>query len=230
MKLKLTLALLLAAGLALPAFADDVKIPNDTGEPVLPLVDCPTDGYDYKCDLITQLLDTDVLYQFGPLGYIEGDGVIVDAILEIELEQTWVGDLVAWLWYDFDCDGPPYDVGPVYALCRAQLDGCPFPDDCCGCSGDVIGEFFFSDAGSMPLGEFDCPTLIPPGCYTPAIESPNPFAVFNGEPTGGCFYLELGDAAAGDDTYLVEWCIWTKAEPPVPVESTTWGKIKAIYE
>ena len=54
----------------------------------------------------------------------------------LDIQQTWVGELVAYLYYNADGDGT-FDHGPVAILCRPNLDGCPWPDDCCGCSGEV---------------------------------------------------------------------------------------------
>jgi hypothetical protein len=227
--MRFLLALTLVLGLAAGAAADDNKVPND--EPFdIERVDCDVTGFTEYIDYQARTLETDVEYWFGPIQINAGDPISAVA-LDINLTQTWVGDLVAELFYDIDCDEIP-DVGPVSALCRPQLDGCPFPDDCCGCSGDVNGLYRFADGdlGAIdPLGEYDCPSSIPEGCFLPAIESPTGFSVFSGLPSGGCFWLRMGDAAAGDDTFLNYWSVWVLAGETANDE-TTWGSIKILFE
>jgi hypothetical protein len=224
MKARVVLTLGLLLGLAFSAGAQ--KIPNDSGDPVIPIQDCDITDYKGYC-LPGTFLDCDSLL-LGPMEVVDDGQTIADVVLELRIFQTWVGDLKVLLYYDVDCDGTP-DVGPVSALCRPQLDGCP-SDGCCGCSGDVEGSYLFSDNGTVPLAEGDCPTVLPQGCYTPAIESEYPFSVFNGLRKGGCFWLYIVDGACADPTDLFEWCVWTLNEPPTPTQETTWGQIKNIYE
>jgi hypothetical protein len=202
--------------------------------PPPPVYDCPTEGYDYCAMTVDLVLETSVMYTFGPLPC--GDaGPIEDVVLEIDISQTYCGDLIISLYYDEDGD-TIYDAGPVHALCRPNLTGCPWPDDCCGCYGDVIGIYMFGDAATELLGEGEnCITTIPQHCYAPAIESPAGFVdTFGGMECGGDWYLEIGDGAAGDDTHLIGWGVYVACgeEPPPPTatESTTWGQIKSIYD
>lgn len=192
---RIALGLILALGLAFPALAQE---------------DCDLTNYEEHC-LSGGFVDCDSLW-LGPL-QIQDDGVsIEDIILELRISHTRVGDLKVLLYYDVSCDGTP-DVGPVAALCRPALDGCP-SDDCCGCGSDIDGSYFFSDDASTPLGEYLCPTMIPEGCYAPAVESENPFSVFEGLPKGGCFYLKVVDGACDHPTDLAEWCVWSLTSPP----------------
>lgn len=226
MKLVTVSCLACALMLASVAAAQDLKIPNDVQMETL-VVDCPVTGYTEYSITENLALDTDVEYMLGPLATNAG-AMIQDVRLDLDITQTWVGDLVAELFYDVDCDGTP-DIGPVSALCRAQLDACPFPDGCCGCSGDIDGVYRFGDDAIAPLGEFDCPTTIPPGCFLPAVESPTGFVVFNDLGTGGCFWLRIGDGAAGDDTFLRGWTAWVLQGGTTPVEPATWGQVKSTY-
>jgi hypothetical protein len=226
MKFRAILMFALIVGFALTANAQ--KIPNDSGEQAIQPGNCPIEDYKGYC-LPGVYIDCDSLL-LGPMT-VEDDGTtFTDVILQLNISQTWIGDLKVLLYYDPEgCDMQDM-VGPVAAMCRPGLDGCP-SDGCCGCSGDILGDYFFSDDGGLtPLGEFDCPSFLDPGCYMPAIESPNPFAVFDGQPKGGCFWLFFVDGACADGTDLFEWCVWTLNEVVVPVEETTWGQIKTIYE
>lgn len=230
MKLPIVLLFLCFLGIASLALADDIKIPNDT--PMDPdRTVCLTTGYTGYPGVVGQLLVTDTWYTFGPIQTAAGCA-IDDVMVDLDVSQTWVGDLVAEVWYDRDCNGS-FDVGPVRLLCRPNLAqlACVIPsDECCGCSGDLNGIYTFSDSGTEALGDPTCPSTFPTGnCYLPAPESANPFAVFDGEATGGCFYLLVGDAAAGDDTTLRNWKVWVKCSGPVPNEPNSWGEIKSIY-
>ncbi len=225
MKLLTTLCIL---ALALPALANDLelKIPNDGG-PAGARIDCDVSGCDYYGMTVgTNFDDTAGLLAFGPIT-TTGGCAITNVVLAVDIDQTWVGDLIIDLYYDEDSDGI-YDYGPVSALCRPQLDGCPL-EDCCGCSGNVVGVFTFGDDAAEPLGEYDCPGDFVPGCFLPAIESPAGFAdTFAGAAAGGDFWLEIGDGAGGDTTYFNAWgvyvCCGTTAS-----ENTNWGQIKSDF-
>ncbi len=155
----------------------------------------------------------------------DGD-TIDDVILSAELSHTWSGDLRLWLSYDVECDGTD-DAGPVAALCRPGLGTCD-PDGCCGCSAGVLGLYMFSDDGGIPLAE-DC-IAVDPGCYSPAIDSPNPFAVFDGLAKGGCFNLFAADGACADTGTVNTWIVAVKnGTGGVPTESVSWGELKSTY-
>jgi hypothetical protein len=225
MKWRGILVLALIAVFAVSAHGQ--KIPNDTGDPVIPIQGCDTTGWKPHIVYGPWIFDCMVNPPI-PIEVPDDGDVIQDVIFEIDIFQTWCGDLKMEIWYDYECDGQ-YELGPVAALCRPQLDGCP-DDGCCGCSGDVRGVYQFGDDGTTPLGEFDCPTIIPIGCYTPAIESLNPFEVFKGAPKGGCFWVRAVDGACADGTELYSVAVWTDNVPPTPTQDTTWGQIKALYE
>jgi hypothetical protein len=214
MRRTLAIALALMVGLGTAAFAEK-ETPTDTGQPGEPREFCDTTGYDCIENIVEMLLETDLLYEFGPIAAPADYG---DVILEINLDQTWVGDLVAFL---------NSGTVSVAALCRPSLAGCPFPDDCCGCSGDVSGTYQFSDAGTESLGDPNCPSTISPGCYLPAPESANSFADFAGV-AGDEFLFQIGDGAAGDDTMLHSWTVCFETGVTA-VEELSWGKVKATY-
>jgi hypothetical protein len=225
MKLATTIICIIA--LALPAFANDLKlIPTENGASA-DRVDCDVSGCDYYGMSVGETFDaTGGPLTFGPLT-TGGSCAITNVVLSVNINQTWCGDLVIDLYYDENNDGI-YDFGPVSALCRPALDGCAY-DGCCGCSGDVLGTYTFGDDGADPLGEVECGDIIPTGCYMPAIETPAGFAdTFAGAAAGGHFYLEIADGAAGDETTLIDWgvyvCCGTTAS-----ETTNWGKVKSDF-
>lgn len=221
------LIFLLALGFISAPLADDIKIPYDTpGD--LERIECPTDGYTYYGVDVGETLVTDQWYTYGPIQIAGGDPML-DIMMDVTVTQTWVGDMVALLYYDVDCDGE-YDFGPVAALCRADYEGPCDMEGCCGCSANVDGTYMFGDAGAPPLGEADgCVDPIMPGCYMPAVESESFAVVFNGVAAGGCFYIEFGDSAAGDDTYLASVGVWVSGGVS-PVGPDTWGSIKGQFK
>lgn len=224
--MKTATVLLLALVLALPVMANDIKVPNDT-DVILDRMECDVANCDYYSMTVNaEFDDVDALLVFGPLA-TTGDCVIGNVVLEIDINQTWCGDLQLHLYYDADGDGV-YDAGPVSALCRPDLDGCPM-DGCCGCSGDVIGVYTFGDDADETLGEPNCPTVIPPGCYLPSIETPEGFIdTFGGFLAGGDFYIEVADCAGGDSTILTSWGVYVCCAV-TPAGQNTWSQIKSVY-
>lgn len=212
------------------AIANELKIPNDNGSSG-PRVTCDVAGWDYQNRTENaQFDDTGGFLDFGPL-HVGSSGTIADVVLELNIEQTWIGDLIVYLSYDEDGNGS-VDHGPVMALCRPALDGCAF-DGCCGCSGNINGLYTFGDDAADPLGEFDCPTDVPPGCFTVAVESPMGFAdTFGGAATGGNFWLEVADGAGGDATSLYAWGVYVRAEgePELTVLHDGSGDVPTIQE
>ena len=225
----MVLAMVLA--LAVGVSAEDVKIPNDGGQPG-PRVECDVTGCPLYIEAVGETLVTDQGHIFGPID-TDAHGDITNVVLRLDIWQTWVGDLVAGVYYDADGNGS-YDFGPVYVLCRPNLADCPFPDGCCGCSGNVgsgsdPATYTFGDDALESLGDPNCPTEIPSGCYLPAPESPHTFAeAFAGAPSGGHFYLEIGDAVGGDDTYLGGWGVFV-CTSTTATEKSSWGRVKKMY-
>jgi hypothetical protein len=195
----------------------------------------------FVCDLtdytsINQVLGVDIpdgspvgTGLLGPIQFTDNGSVIVDAIVEIDLTHTWVGDLRVFVYYDGDCNGTP-DIGPVALLCRQDLALCE-PDGCCGCSGDLTGPgYVFSDSSPDELGDPDCPSAIPPACFHPALESPNPLSVFDAENRGACFWIEAFDGAGADVGTLNGWTVHLlDSGGATPVEAASWGTIKGTY-
>ena len=219
--MKLASILFLALIIAVPAMANDLKVPNDSDTPGT-RVECDVTGCTFFGGGSGWSGDAMGPVVLGPLG-TDCNGNITNVVLSIDIVQTWIGDLNIHLYYDADNDGV-YDAGPVQALCRPNLDGCPW-DGCCGCSGDLNGWYTFDD--TAPSIEDECLAGFPPGCYGPDYKSVG-LDVFNGLPSGGCWMLWVADGAGGDLTTVHDWAAYVLYES-TPVEHASWGTIKALY-
>jgi hypothetical protein len=203
------------------------KVPYQGSGDATPAGSCPTDGYKRFAGDGGMIPDCDPGGLTLSLATDDDGATIDDVILGVEISHTWVGDLRVWLSYDLECDGTD-DVGPVAALCRPALDGCA-EDGCCGCSDDLGGLYYFSDDAAGPLGE-DCPGFLEAGCYAPAIDSPAPLSVFDGQPKGGCFTLFTADGACADTGLISSWEVAVlNGSGGTPVETTTWSALKARH-
>jgi hypothetical protein len=204
-------ALLLIAGFAL-AEADPRKVEN--AAPATSTRSYGCDEEDYMCYL--NLVNVDIpdddpagVFHY-PIATDPGY-IIQDVIISANIQHTWVGDLIIYIYYDIDCDDVADVTGGI--LCRHGLDDCP-TQDCCGCSGDLEGWYGFSDTESSI--EDVCETSIPAVCYGPDYDSVG-LDVFDGLPTGGCFWLQAIDGAGGDLGTVFAWevCILGEEIPPV---------------
>ncbi len=186
-------------------------------------LDCITDGYDaYTGGTGGDVPDDDIVgVTFGPLPTL-GTATMEDVILNVNISATWIGDVRLWLLYDTDCDGYAEVTGEL--LCRHNLAGCP-PDGCCGCSGNLGGWYGFDDTAASI--EDLCPSVFAPGCYGPDYDSSG-LDVFDGLPSGGCFWLFCADGAGGDATSIGGWEVYVLTEI-TPVEDSTWATVKALF-
>jgi hypothetical protein len=229
------LACLFAATFAGGALA--AKVPNETPpNPSDNPGQCPTTGYKFlrSPELFLSVPDgTPVGVTTPPLQLPPDGSTILDVVMDMEFEHTWIGDMNIKLFYDHDCSVATPPFGPVSVLCRQQLAGCPV-DGCCGCSGDMFlgGRFVFGTNGATKEIAADaqgCPSVIPYGCYRPAVESQFTFSVFSGLRKDGCWYLDLQDGAGADEGLLANWQINVANQQTTAVESSTWGAVKAGY-
>jgi hypothetical protein len=166
---------------------------------------------DYMCDLNLVNVDIPDNDPAGVLHYpIETDPgyIIQDVIISANMQHTWVGDLIINIYYDYDCDGDFDVVGGV--LDRHGVPGSTF-----GCSADLEGWYGFDDAHASI--EDDCVTPVPATCYGPDYDSVG-LDVFNGLPTGGCFWLHAIDMAGGDEGTVYAWEVCVLGEPIPPAE------------
>lgn len=145
--------------------------------------------------------------------------IITDVIIDININHTWVGDLVVTLKHTSS-------TGEVKSVDLINRPG--VPESSFGCSGDLVSDpenkyFFGSDPSLEPIGEFDCPALLPNECYAVAIENPGGLEIFRGQPKGdGIWELCITDNAAGDVGTIFNWSVHLLCEQPIGVEETTW--------
>ncbi len=139
---------------------------------------------------------------------------IVDVVVDIEIEHTWVGDLDIILRHTDDGGF----VREAALLARPGV-----PETGFGCSGDLIADpenkYYFGTRDDLePIGEFDCPAVIG------ALEQ------FRGLGCGdGIWQLIITDHAGGDDGFIHNWSIHIRCEGTIAVENETWGNLKALY-
>jgi hypothetical protein len=205
-------ALLLVSSIAL-AEADPRKVENAVPASSTRSFGCDEEDYMCRSNLVNvDIPDDDPA---GVLHYpIETDPgyIIQDVIISVNIQHTWVGDLIIYIYYSLDCTDEYDAEGGI--LCRHQLAGCP-TQDCCGCSGDLEGWYGFSDTESSI--EDVCETSIPAVCYGPDYDSVG-LDVFDGLPTGGCFWLHAIDGAGGDLGTVFAWEVCILGEPIPPAE------------
>jgi len=152
--------------------------------------------------------------------------MITDVVVDLDIEHTWIGDLTITL-----CHIP--DTGGVQCVDLLQRPG--VPQTTFGCSADLVSDpenkYYFSSRPDLePMGEADCPSAIPAGCYAPAVENTFGFEAFHGTLIGdGSWTLCVTDSAGEDDGFLHNWSMHVLTDSPVGVGTASWGKVKAGY-
>lgn len=212
-----TIAFLLAALLLISSGAlaegDPRKVENAAPTTPTGRVDCITDGYMCDMNLINFAIPDNDPSGVTMIPIVTDPGYIIqDVILNVNIQHTWVGDLIMTVSYSLECDDHLDGLGSV--LCRHGLAGCPF-DGCCGCSGDLEGWYGFDD--TAPSIEDACEASFPAACYGPDYDSYG-LDGFDGLPTGGCFVLHVSDCAAGDVGTVYAWEICVLGEPIPPAQ------------
>ncbi|GJM45302.1 MAG: hypothetical protein DHS20C21_21440 [Gemmatimonadota bacterium] len=148
--------------------------------------------------------------------------VITDVIIDLNIEHTWVGDLVINLVHT--SDGGVVTTVPL-------VDQPGVPESTFGCAGDLVSDpeskYYFSSRPDLAvLGQDDCPASFVPACY----QSEGDLGALNGLFVGdGTFHLEITDNSAGDEGFVHNWSVHLQCDTPISVEENTWGGIKAIY-
>ncbi|MGH7724137.1 MAG: hypothetical protein ACREOU_01785 [Candidatus Eiseniibacteriota bacterium] len=236
--MKTTLCFLFAAlvvvAVAPSAFAE-TKVPNDI--PVGPETgpNCDVEGYKVERQVfptpvpIPDAVPAGVVV--GPIFLPEDGDIIVDTIIDLRMSHTWIGDIIAAVGYDPDCDGP---AGFIVAdlLCRPRGTSASSPPPCgtvagFGCSADLLAAntLLYSDEALAKPADGVCVNPIAPGCYKPSTA----LEVFRGLRKGGCWYLAVADNAGADTGAIYEWSVHVRNQRPVPAVPATMGKIKSIY-
>jgi subtilisin-like proprotein convertase family protein len=196
-------ALLLVSGVA---FAEE-KVENAAPGTSARSYGC--DEEDYMCYLTLINVDIPDNDPAGVLHYpLETDPgyIIQDVIISANIGHTWVGDLIIKIGYSLDCSDS-FDVeGGI-------LDRHSVPESTFGCSGDLSGWYGFDDAQSSI--EDVCEDPMPAVCYGPDYDSIG-LDVFDGLPTGGCFWLWAADMAGADVGTIYAWEVCILGEPIPP--------------
>lgn len=207
--------LLLACLFALGAGrASGPQIRDHTGlETLLGPGSCPVTGYTSATESVNLAIpdgDTSGVW-VGPISFSPVPGeIITDVVVELDIEHTWVGDLTVRVQHT--SSGGPVDT--VDLLNRPNNGDC-FGDLVSGSTDYSFG----TDLSLVPIGDLDCPEMIPEGCYAVALESGlNALEVFRGRPPGdGEWSLFLSDAAVSDVGTLHAWTVHLLSAPQVTV-------------
>jgi hypothetical protein len=163
----------------------------------------------------------------GPLAIADAEGVI-DAVVDVSISHTWVGDLSVELFYDDECNGFADD-SAISLLCRQDLAGCTLVGGCCGCSSDLVttNTYTFSSAGSGPIAEPCGASPVPAGCFTEAVETVSRLGDVTAKE--GCWYLVISDGAGADTGFLSDWTLYFLNDTGTATEAASWGSVKSLY-
>lgn len=194
---------------------------------------CPIGQYKgVKINVDVDIPDNDpVGFETPPISFTPQVGCVVTGIvIDLDIEHTWMGDLIITLKKYDDQGGL---IGSVDLLNRAGV-----PEvSTVGCSGDLIADpenkYYFGADPSLPaMGENEfCLDEIPAGCYAVAPENAGAMATFFGAPLDeGYWTLCVSDNAFLDTGYVHNWSVHLLCEAPVSVEQKAWGSIKAGYK
>lgn len=213
------------------AFADEVKDEGNTDPMQFTNANCDLQGY--KMEM--QEFPTPVPIPDGdPNGVIVGpiivpdDGsIIADVVIDLLVSHTWLGDLIAQVGYDATCDGSVDVFNTIIA--RPGVS----PTSTFGCSSNLLcaNTYLFDDTGvSLPTTPCTSSVNIPGGCYRPTGTGSSPLSVFDNLRKGGCWYLFMSDNAAADTGTICKWSVHILNQPPIGVESASWGNVKALFQ
>lgn len=233
------MALLCSALLASAAVAEEEKIGSAPGDDLGTLVDCDLTGYKSEvASFVPPVAIPDNIVAGVVLGPIvlPGDGTLIDdVIIDVNFGHAWIGDLIAQVGYDGNCDGT-VDVTSTL-LCRVGRAACVGGTGF-GCSSNFgtnstatpgCAPYFFSDAVATIVCPATTPGFLAAGCYKPTGVGAGLLSVFDGLPKGGCWYLGVSDNAAGDLGTICGWSVHIKNRGTVGVESAAWGTVKTLY-
>lgn len=155
-----------------------------------------------------------------------GPACIEEVAVNLNLFHTLVGDLIVRMGYDRDCDGI-VDTEEVTLMCRPGR-GCTGGTGR-GCEANAGGFYVFTSGVAAEFAE-PCPAdFVAGGCFGVVDGTPD-FDVFHGEPLGGCFWLYVEDAEAGETGFLKSFAVSiTEMTCAVPIEQASWGHVKAVF-
>lgn len=118
--------------------------------------------------------------------------MITDLDLCIDIQHTWVGDLVVTITH--------VDTGASAVL----VDRPGFPANPAGCSGDDM--YVYLDDQAATFVETQCASATPTiyGSFKPN----NPLSIFNGEDVHGTWSVKVADVASLDTGSWLGAAIW----------------------
>ncbi|MFN0151174.1 MAG: hypothetical protein ACKVU1_10780 [bacterium] len=217
MKKAFVFSMLLVFACSALAFAQETKSPEDLPIPDGGSVPCATADYKQFTVNANLTIPDNIAAGVSSSLTLTETGTIEDVIVSVSANHSWVGDLVASLSLDSNCDGV-VDAGPVRFLCRQnRTTGC-FGTSGFGCSGNLVSTnaYEWSDAVAAEMGEPTCPSTIASGCYKPSAEG-GLLAAFDGLDKSGCWILNVSDNAGGDTGNVVSWTLSIKNAAPQTV-------------
>ena len=170
------------------------------------------------------------------------DGPLRQLAIELEINHTWIGDLVVRLEYT-DCVTGEVLYG-TNLICRPRGVDDEGEVPCgttagFGCDGNLgrskldvpqpdSQRYLFADESTNILDDGACAPVLGSGCYQ---ASPgNLLQGFEGLKRGGCFRMVLSDWKVGDVGTLSSWGVW-ELNPlaATPSLHASWGRLKTIY-
>ncbi|MCH8150403.1 MAG: proprotein convertase P-domain-containing protein [Planctomycetes bacterium] len=157
--------------------------------PNIGIPDCPADGLSDP-SAVSTIVVTD-------------GGIVNDLKVSLQIEHTWVGDLLVTLRHD--------DTGTEVALMSriglAEVAPLCTDNECCGCGEDNV-DCIFDDAAISDI-ENECPPVggvsLRPNAGSSGLASA--LSTFNGESAAGSWTLSVFDGANLDTGTLVEWSL-----------------------
>src|SRR5688572_9434485 len=199
--------LLLAAGLLVLSLSPNVYAQVKDGiDETTPETgpNCDVTGYKTERQVFTDSVrvpdNNPVGVAVGPISFPDDGNIIRDTIIDLQMNHTWVGDLVVTVFYDPDCGGPLAPVS-TRVLCRPRGTASGRPAPCgttptAGASGNLVctNVYLFSDEGLSRISDGTNPANIAGGCY----RGDESLAVFNNLRKGGCWTMNVADRAGAD--------------------------------
>jgi hypothetical protein len=212
MKKVFALVSVLALACSTAAFADEEikQEPLDPGGDEPNSVPCVTEGYKQYSVTADLAVPDNNTTGVSSTQTITETGAILDVVVGVEMNHSWIGDLVAGLSFQPACGGPT--IGPVNILCRQNRTNCTGQGTPFGCSINLTtaSDYEWSDAATAEAGE-PCPTgtNLASGCFLPDNDNVGalPFSVFDGLDKAGCWTLRIQDMGGGDTGTLVSWTL-----------------------
>jgi len=233
-------SLLCVAVLAASAWAEDVK--NESGptdgppSEVIPAANCDLTGYKLGEQVFSPAV---AVPDNNPTGVIVGpiqladDGLLIgDVIIDLNMSSTWIGDIIATVGYDADCDGT-VDAQSIIICRPGRTVSCGTSGTGAGCSSNFLcaNRLLIDDTAAAALPTTGClsATNIAAGCYRPTGLGVGNLDVFNNLRKGGCWYLAVSDNAAADLITICGWSVHILNQPPVGVDAVSWSAAKQLF-